>query len=144
MKRYIFLFMAFAALLGSQGYYSDVFMDGGVSLYSHDYFYAADSLDLDWEFMATESNSLQDDLIHGTAEDENGVLLYPDGQPRFNTIYTNGGSATNHGNSMGETGRQRIRDFLDAGGSYTGSCAGAFITSIHYQTSGTWPSYYHI
>ncbi len=140
----LLLIAAFYSISGAEGFYADVFMDGGVDLYSHDYFYAADSLGLDWEFMATESNSIQDELIEGTALDANGILLYPDGQPRYRTIYTNGGSATGHGNSMGETGRQRVRDFFAEGGSYTGSCAGAFITSLHYNTSGIWTPYYHI
>lgn len=60
----------------------------------------------------------------GSPEDENGILLYPDGEPRFRMIYVNGGLATQHGRSLGEDGRQRIRDYVAAGGSYLGSCAG--------------------
>jgi hypothetical protein len=80
----------------------------------------------------------------GNVDDVNGVLLYPDGEPRFRLLHTNGGSATAHGTSMGEEGRENIRQFFYAGGCYTGVCAGAFITSIHYQSSGENPSYYHI
>ena len=144
MKYSILIFVFAISLMAVEGFYSDLFMDGGVDVYSYDYFYAADSLAFDWEFMATEDNSVQDDFIHGTTEDINGVLLYPDGEPRFRCIYTNGGRATSHGNSMGETGRERVRNFFANGGSYTGSCAGAFISCVHYQPTGVNSAYYHI
>jgi MYXO-CTERM domain-containing protein len=64
-------------------------------------------------------------------------------------IYTNGGSATGHGSSLEEDGRQRVRDFFDGGGSFTGSCAGAFITMLHYnvddyEDNGPHEPYYHL
>lgn len=119
-------------------------MDGGVNLTSRTTLPASDSLHLDMEYLATENQAIQDSLYIESEYDENGILLYPDGQPRFRLIYTNGGSATNHGNSMGEDGRERIRQFFHNGGSYTGSCAGAFISSISYLSSGIWNPYYHI
>jgi len=96
------------------------------------------------EFLATSSSTFQNSIIIENDDDYNGYLLYPDGAPRFRTIYTNGGSATSHGNSLGEDGRQRIRDFFHGGGCYTGSCAGAFIASLHYEATGIWDAYYHI
>lgn len=119
-------------------------MDGGVEVYSKTYMTAVDSLHLSMEYIATESTSIQNEKMVNSTFDYNGALLYPDGSPRFRTIYTNGGSATNHGNSLGSDGRDIIREFYSNGGSYTGSCAGAFLTSISYQNTGASESYYHI
>ncbi|MBN2543701.1 T9SS type A sorting domain-containing protein [bacterium] len=138
------LISSICILEAAEGYYKDLFMDGGVDLYSHTTLPAAESLAFSMEYLATDNNSIQSSVMILNGNDENGALLYPDGEPRFRVIYTNGGSATNHGNSLGETGRDRVRAFFYNGGSYTGSCAGAFICSIHYQTSGVWTAYYHI
>ncbi|MFP4460185.1 MAG: FlgD immunoglobulin-like domain containing protein [Candidatus Zixiibacteriota bacterium] len=144
MKKAILIILTISLILSNDGFYKDIFMDGGCDLYSHDFFYSADSLGLEWEFLATETQSLQDAVFITNEWDQNGILLYPDGEPRFRIIYTNGGSATNHGYSMGSDGRQAIRDFYYAGGSYTGSCAGAFISSLSYRETGTWTAYYHL
>jgi glutamine amidotransferase-like uncharacterized protein len=127
-----------------EGFFRDIFLDGGVELYSRDMFYAADSLSLSWEYLATESESFQTEVIIGYEEDLNGRLLYPDGAPRYRMVYTNGGQSTSHGESLGEDGRDRIRQFFFSGGSYGGSCAGAFISSIHWETTGVNDAYYQI
>ena len=64
------------------------------------------------------------------AIDENGILLYPDGAPRFRVVYMNGGRAKAHGGTLGEQGRKNYRMFVANGGGYVGSCAGAFIASL--------------
>jgi hypothetical protein len=128
-----------------EGYYKDLFMDGGVSLTSRLTLPAADSLEMSMEFIATSNLSVQSTIMISNAIDANGVLLYPDGEPRFRVIYTNGGSATNHGESLGENGRQIIRRYYENGGSYTGSCAGAFISSLGTDPAGSdRAAYYHI
>ena len=127
-----------------EGFYKDIFMDGGVELYSKTSLPAISSAGLSMEFLATEDQTLQDSLLISNAEDSNGILLYPDNAPRFRLIYTNGGSATGHGDSMGGVGREIIRNFVANGGSYSGSCAGAFISSLSYQASGSYESYYQI
>jgi len=149
MKRdFIFLYL-FGFILSStrcfsaEGYYKDLFMDGGVGLTSRTTLPAADFLDLSWEFLASSDQALQDEFIIGTEEDTNGVLLYPDGAPRFQCIYVNGGGATMHGESLGETGRKRIVDFYYGGGCYTGSCAGAFLVTSGYNSYIN-PAYLHI
>ncbi|MBQ3958317.1 MAG: hypothetical protein II681_05625 [Bacteroidaceae bacterium] len=63
----------------------------------------------------------------------------------------NGGSAGAHGRSLGAEARNAIRDFVRAGGSYVGSCAGMFIGSkgvkgdslVKYTANylGIWPGY---
>jgi glutamine amidotransferase-like uncharacterized protein len=129
----------------TEGYYKDLFMDGGVNLTSRLTLPAADSLELSMEFIATSSVSVQSTVMISNAIDANGVLLYPDGEPRFRLIYTNGGSATYHGRSLGESGRQVIRTYYENGGSYTGSCAGAFISSLGVDPAGSDKvEYYHI
>ncbi|MGC9316222.1 MAG: hypothetical protein ACP5G4_11450, partial [bacterium] len=135
-KALLILFFLIPTLFPVEGYYKDLFMDGGANLTSRTTLPAADTLGLQMEFLATSSSTFQNSIMVENDDDYNGYLLYPDGSPRFRVIYTNGGSATSHGNSLGETGRQRIRDYFGAGGCYTGSCAGAFITSISYQTTG--------
>jgi len=128
----------------AQGYYKDLFMDGGVSLTSRTNLPAAKHVGLSMEYLATDDSLTQAKVMIENEYDYNGVLLYPDGEPRFRVIYTNGGKATKHGNSLGEKGRNRIKTFYYNGGSYTGSCAGMFISSISYYSRGTWQSYYHI
>ena len=148
----------------SKGYYKDLFVDGGISLTSGDKLPAAQRLGIEVEsFLASKHKGsdtaaynaadtiLQRSLIGGYVFDENGLLLYPDGAPRFRMIFMNGGSAGTHGRTLGPKARNAIRDFVRAGGSYVGSCAGMFIGSkgvkgdslVKYTTSyiGVWPGY---
>lgn len=141
------------------GYYKDIFMDGGVMLNSYPDLPAAKYMNLSLELFNSSENedlnardtSLQTAVFCGSPLDENGVLLYPDGQPRFRLIYTNGGKATAHGRSLTEAGRNNVRQFVAAGGSYLGTCAGAYIASkgVVRDTGfvdipeyyGIWPGY---
>ena len=112
----------------SDGFYKDIFMSGGKSLTSRKTLHAAESLDLTYEYYAGSDASRQNQLLIGSDADENGVLLYPDGEPRFRMLYVNGGAATNHGKSLTKSGRERLRQFFRSGGSYCGSCAGSFLS----------------
>ena len=127
----ILLLLAPWPCFATEGYYKDLFMDGGVKLTSRTSLPAADLLGLSMDILASSSETTQKKMMITSSDDSNGCLLYPDGAPRYRAIYVNGGSATGHGTSLGVTGRQRIRDFFEAGGSYTGSCAGAFLAMIH-------------
>lgn len=129
---------------GTEGYYKDLFMDGGVNLTSKTYLPAANYLGLSMEYLATASSAIQSSVLISNINDQNGVLLYPDGEPRFRHIYTNGGGATDHGSSLGEEGREIIRTFFNNGGTYSGSCAGAFIVSLSPDTTKLREEYYHI
>lgn len=126
--------------LTGQGFYKDIFMDGGVKVTSRKRLPAADYLDLSIEYFASSrytstfppvrrDSVLQDKLYIGSDEDLNGILLYPDGQPRFRLLFVNGGRATSHGHSLGEEGRSRMQTFISKGGSYVGTCAGAYFAS---------------
>ncbi len=126
------------------GFFKDIFCDGGAYLTSMTYFDAAETLDLSLEYLCTSDISFQNSVMVTDEIDSNGHLLYPDGAPRFRMIYTNGGTAGNHGESLGEVGRNRIRTYYANGGSYSGSCAGAYIASEHWAETGTHPYYYHI
>jgi hypothetical protein len=150
-KIYNYILFSFLAItivfhnLRAQGYYKDIFMDGGVDLTSRQNLPAQAYLNLSMEFIATEDVVRQNGLMVSNLDDENGVLLYPDGEPRFRVIYTNGGhsptgpgGADTHGNSLGQVGRNHMRQFFNNGGSFTGSCAGAYITALNS------PFYYHI
>jgi cyanophycinase len=112
----------------TSGFYKEIFMSGGVRLSSRTRLFAAESLGLAYEYYAGKDVEKQNTIIWGSELDSNGALLYPDGQPRFRMIYVNGGSATLHGKSLRQAGRDAIRQFYNNGGSYCGSCAGSFLS----------------
>lgn len=172
MKRLVFLLALAVPCIcwgqdNTKGYYKDIFMDSGIMLNSRTDLPVTEMLGLSMEaFVSTPHSSTtkykftrtdtlrQRELISGSPIDENGILLYPDGQPRFRMVYMNGGKAVNHGRTLGDSGRQVLRDYVKAGGSYLGSCAGAYIASIgsvkpgdnenvsHTDTyMGLWPGY---
>ncbi len=147
------------------GFYKDLFMDSGIMLTSRTdlpsarlagfsmecFISTPHSYTEKYSFTATDS-ILQEQLIGGSAIDENGILLYPDGAPRFRAVYVNGGRAGSHGKSLGDKGRNSYRTFVANGGGYVGSCAGAFIASVgtklpdkeeklYTSYLGIWPGY---
>ncbi len=136
-----------------EGFFKDIFMDGGVSLTSRITLPAAELLGLSMEFIATSTQSTQNNVMVSNSNDDNGALLYPDGEPRFRHFYSNGGASIDHGTSLGETGRQRVRDFYYNGGGYSGSCAGSALATVRVTASGDtsprteyyriWPSVAH-
>ena len=147
------------------GYYKDLFIDSSVGVDCYSDLPAAKLLGLRVENLTTHDQDgeidsatvyekmLTKSLMVGSEIDENGVLLYPDGSPRFRILYIIGGSATTHGGVLTETGLNNIRTFYNNGGSYIGTCAGAFICSkavIDPETGviiekpqylGIWPGY---
>ena len=159
----ILLGVAASAQSGTEGYYKDLFMDSGIFLTSRPRtnLPCAPGLGLSLEeFISTthkgDSTALtsrdtliQTSVMAGNLLDENGVLLYPDGAPRFRMIYMNGGRARAHGRSLTEKGRENIRQFIKGGGSYVGTCAGAFVASTAvWNRKGdslvAYPDYFHI
>lgn len=139
--------------VAKRGFYKDIFMDGGIALTSRTTLPAATSF-LGWsmEYLASKSTAnlvqadttMQKAIIIGDSNDDNGVLLYPDGAPRFRCIYVNGGKSPQHGRSLGATGRQRIYDFVYNGGSYVGTCAGALLASNGYDGNVNYQYYLSI
>ena len=137
MKKYIHLLMIlslttslFLRIEAAEGFYKNLFMDGGVGLTGMKSLPAADLLNYSYELIAHNSVNLQNEVMVTNDNDNNGVLLYPDGEPRFQVIFTNGGGPEEHGESLGPEGRERVRSFYFNGGSYTGACAGAYITTL--------------
>ena len=135
----------------TEGFYKELFKDSGLKLNGTTEMPAVEYLGLSSEHLSLSYGGdippaeqiIQDAVFIGDGNDDNGVLLYPDGQPRFRCMYVDGGLSTSHGDSLGEVGRQRVRDFYHNGGCYSGSCAGAFITST--GVGGTYkPEYFHI
>ena len=150
------LCLAASAQDNTRGYYKDIFMDSGIMLNSRTDLPVTEMLGLSMEaFVSTPHSSAkkykfthtdtlrQRELIAGSPIDENGILLYPDGQPRFRMVYLNGGKAVTHGRSLEAAGRQVLRNFVKAGGSYLGSCAGAFIASIGSVKPGDYTTVSH-
>ena len=121
--------------LSAEGFYKDLFIDGGARLSSRNYLHAAKSLGLDYEYYAGRDEARQSQIVSGNEDDFNGALLYPDGQPRFRLIYVHGGGATAHGKTLQHAGRQAFRTFYYNGGSYCGSCAGAFLPGANTDRS---------
>lgn len=121
----------------SRGYYKEVFMDGGIGLTSRYHLPAARFLGVDMEYYASEVTKrlsqkdtlMQNRIFCGSKNDTNGWLLYPDGAPRYRMIYVNGGKARLHAAALGDEGRSRIQSYVANGGSYLGTCAGAFIAT---------------
>ena len=124
------------------GFYKEILMDSGIQLYGRKNLIAAEFLGAEYEvFLRTKLSGTKNDTLMqhkcfvGWEEDTNGALLYPDGSPRFRMIYVNGGLAGPHGRSLGADGRERFREYVRNGGSYLGTCAGAYVASSGYIDS---------
>jgi len=128
----------------ARGYYKSLFVDAGQNLSnyyttSHLPWVPDMGLSNDYEYIAgtngTALTEKQNEVLVYSEEDNNGVLLYPDGSPRFRMVYVNGGSSDEHGESLTQDGRDRFHDFFHAGGSYVGTCAGTFLATTWYTTN---------
>lgn len=115
-----------------EGYYKEIFMNGGNWLTSRKTLPSAPFLGVEMEYFASSKANddvdslLQHKIFCGSEEDTNGWLLYPDGAPRYRMIYVNGGKSTKHIRTMGADGKASILAFVNNGGSYVGTCAGAY------------------
>lgn len=148
----------------NSAFYKDIFLDGGCELNpgikengvvingrlpyalakagigDAEYFLATvDDVSNGW---TQNDNDIQTLTMVGNPEDANGVLLYPDGQPRFRLVYIFGGHSNPHGSTLGAEGRSRVKTFYENGGSYVGSCAGAFLSGAF--ADGRRRSYFNI
>lgn len=135
----------------NRSFYKDIFLDAGIGLTSRKTLAAAKYLGLSVEgisFSRTDDDprerELQKAIVSGSTEDFNGRLLYPDGQPRYRLLFVNGGSSTTHGQSLDEKGIENMRLFVKNGGSYVGTCAGAFFASNGYDGEENYPYYLSI
>jgi hypothetical protein len=124
----------------NRSFYKDVFLDAGIALTSRKSLAAAKYLGLSLEGISmpysgpsNEDRALETAIITGEPVDLNGRLLYPDGQPRYRLLFVNGGTSTSHGSSLGVKGVENMRVFVEKGGSYVGTCAGAFLASNGYD-----------
>lgn len=132
-----------------RGYYKELFVDKGIGLSGVADPPASDSLGWSHDSFSGKDSALQRSVFAGNSDDLNGALLYPDGEPRYRMIYVNGGGAATHGTSLSAAGRKSIVDFVNAGGSYVGTCAGAFIAStgtakkLYDEYLGIYPSRVH-
>lgn len=138
-------------LVPQKAFYKDVFLDAGIGLTSRKFLYAARYLNLSTEGISfsrsnatMEDIALQNSIIAGDESDTNGRLLYPDGQPRYRLLFVNGGSSTTHGNSLDEEARANMKSFVQNGGCYVGTCAGAFFASNGYDSHTDYPYYLSI
>lgn len=135
----------------NRSYYKDIFLDAGIGLTSRKTLAAAKYLGLSLEgisFSRTDDGSgeraLQNAIVSGCTEDVNGRLLYPDEQPRYKILFVNGGNSRIHGQSIDKKGLENMRLFVENGGSYVGTCAGAFFASNGYDRNDNYPFYLSI
>lgn len=135
----------------NRSFYKDVFLDAGIALTSRKSLAAAKVLGLSLEGISLPYSSgsashkaLQTAIISGDSNDLNGRLLYPDGQPRYRLLFINGGDSAPHGQSLGTKGLENMRSFVKNGGSYVGTCAGAFIASNGFDGRPDYPNYLSI
>ncbi len=132
----------------NMSYYKDIFLDAGIGLTSRKTLVAAKYLGLSLEGIVFSQSSvvsneqlLQNEIVAGNPDDLNGRLLYPDGQPRFKLLFVNGGNSRTHGKSFDEKALENMRQFVENGGSYVGTCAGAFFASNGYDGKTNYPYY---
>ena len=89
-----FLFAAtFNSAEAIEGFYKDVFVDEGTDLGGPGRMPALDLVQFTHEWMEIDVNTtLQSSIMTTNSNDDNGVLVYPDGEPRFAIVYYHGGS----------------------------------------------------
>lgn len=69
-----------------------------------------------------------------TAQDIiDGDLMNPDGSVKYAVVYFMGGSGTAYNSGLGEAGKAKIQEFVNAAGGFIGSCAGAYYGSDDYS-----------
>ncbi len=134
-----FYFSAFALL---EGFYKDVFQDEGTQIGGGDLEIDCEYINFTQEHLDAGDNDQteQAKIMIENENDDNGYLLYPDGDPRFAIIYYHGGYM-NHSDDLGVEGRQRVRDHYYHGGSQFGSCAGSYMLSTYWddgELQSTW------
>ena len=120
----------------NRSFYKDVFLDAGIALTSRKSLAAAESLGLSLEGISfpysgatSKERAIQTAIVSGDTNDLNGRLLYPDGQPRYRLLFVNGGNSSSHGQSLDGNALKNMRAFVENGGGYVGTCAGAFFAS---------------
>jgi hypothetical protein len=117
---------------------ADLFIDGGANLSRSVQAYAADEYGISHNDLRTSSASKTRAVINGNENDINGALLDINNEPSYLAVYVNGGSATKHGKVLGEIGRSRFNEFFNDGGSYVGSCAGAWFAKYGKNYANLW------
>jgi putative intracellular protease/amidase len=53
--------------------------------------------------------------------------------PEFDAVVFTGGSGSRQGNTLGEEGRENVRQFVSEGGGYVGICAGAYLACTGFS-----------
>jgi glutamine amidotransferase-like uncharacterized protein len=51
----------------------------------------------------------------------------------FDVVVFTGGSGSRQGNTLGDEGRENVRQFVSDGGGYVGICAGAYLACTHFS-----------
>ena len=128
----------------ARGYYKDMLIDCGVTLTKRPNLPAADLLGWEYDIVSTQNDTIQNRIMVTSDIDINGCLLYPDNEPRYRMMYVHGGLAAAHGSSLTAVGRKHVGTFVDNGGSYVGSCAGALLAGVGTYTKPVVVNYFRL
>jgi hypothetical protein len=114
----------------TEGYVVDIFFDGGSSVTATHPRHVPAVVMLGYKvenlYDGKQTRNAIVGVHEGDLQDDNGLLLYPDREPRFRLMMVFGGNTRNHVKTVGEDGARNIHDFWENGGGYCGSCAGAW------------------
>lgn len=125
-----------------EGYYRDALINSGPGISTHGTVTHFDALGWGYDYLglgdSTEDKQRFFDLIAGREADRNGLLLYPDGAPRYR-IMAVGAATRRDGDFQGglqgdilakghpflrQPARTNLINFVDRGAGYIGFCAG--------------------
>jgi len=113
-----------------EGYVADILFDGGSGVTATKpsdvpavamLGYSVENL-----YDGKQTSKVMTGVYEGDLRDDNGLLLYPDREPRYRLMMVFGGNTRNHVAAVGKEGAKNIHDFWANGGGYCGSCAGAW------------------
>jgi len=108
-------------------------IDEGIVDYSIEVLY--DGKETEHVFRSMHPNDEYTGVSISDLIDDNALFLYPDREPRYRMMMVFGGDTTNAASAAGEEGQANVQSFYRHGGSYQGSCAGAWLAQQkHFNT----------
>jgi len=108
---------------------------GGSTLTNSGSTYQATNIETAFDELTSEEGYTWEEI--DTAQDVVNGALMDGGEPKYAVVYFMGGSGSAYNSGLGEDGKAAVQAFVNAGGGYIGTCAGAFYGSDNY--SDLWP-----
>src|SRR5262249_31956338 len=66
------------------------------------------------------------------------ATIRADGLTNYDVVMLPAGSATGQADALGQTGCAKVEQFVAGGGGLVGTCAGAYLVSLGYNTQTSW------